>query len=339
MCTGIFAKAENGDWVYSRTLEFRTDLLSFNLLFTPRASEYKSLVPNGISWKTRYAHVGFAPFQLPLHADGINDSGLAAGAFYFPGWAEYQKVLPNEQHKALSNIDLVSWLLSSFATVEEACNALSEIKVMAAVLPEWGTVPPLHYFIADATGDRAVIEYVQGERKIYRPKIATITNAPTYDWHTLNLRNYIGLKAINDPAIAIQGQELAQLGMGSGSLGLPGDFTPPSRFVRASYFNATVLPEKNGQEQAKRAFKILNQFDIPKGSVREMEGTHSLYEETQWTSAADLTGRSYYFHTATSRAIRSVSLNAIQATTRVTLSVNDPETVIDLSSHISDLNY
>lgn len=336
-CTGIFQKAENGNWVYARTMEFGADLLSFDLLFVPRGISYTGQSSNdqpGTKWITKYGHVGFNPFGMPIVADGLNEKGLACGAFYFPGWAKYESTIPQDQANTISNLDFVSWVLGNFATVNEVRDVLKDTKVIGVVYAPWGIIPPLHYFIADKTGNKAVIEYVDGKLNFYDAPFGTITNAPSYSWHMINARNYIGLQALNHPSVKIAGEDFSQFGQGSGAIGLPGDFTPPSRFIRASFFNQVVLNGKDGLEQVKRAFKILNQFDIPKGAVREIEKGKEIYEETQWTSAADLSGGLYYFHTAASRVIRSVDLKTLDLDAKKisSIKVNTPETIVDLST-------
>lgn len=338
-CTGIIQKAENGDWVYARTMEFGADLISFDLMFVPRGIPYTSEISTnktGAKWTTKYGHVGFNPFGMPILADGLNEKGLACGAFYFPGWAEYESIGPQDSSNAISNIDFVSWVLGNFATVSEVREALKQTKVVGVPFAAWGFIPPLHYFMADKTGGKAVIEYVGGKLKIYDTTLGTITNAPDYDWHMVNARNYIGLRALNDPSIKISGQEFSQFGQGSGAIGLPGDFSPPSRFIRAAFFNTVVLNGKDALEQVKRAFRILNQFDIPKGAVREISKGKEFYDETQWTSAADLTNLQYFFHTDVNREIRSVSLKALDLDAKKTASlpVKTPEVIKDLSSSL-----
>lgn len=331
MCTGILQKSESSDWVLARTLEFGANHLSFDLLFVPRNVDHSTNRP----WKNRYAYVGFNPFNMPVVVDGINEKGLASGGFYFPGWAEFQKLDPNSPKTVVTNIEFVSWLLGNFATVQEIRDALTNTTVIGAELPAWGFVPPIHYFVADSTGDRLVIEYVKGELHTYDTPIGTITNAPTYDWHMTNVRNYIGLRALNDPSITIDGVQLSQLGQGSGAIGLPGDFTPPSRFIRASFLNQVTLSGKNALEQVERAFKILNQFDIPKGSVAAKDSTGNLeYEETLWTSASDLSGKRYYFHTAANREIMEINLGELNldGKDRQSISLNQPEQINNLSA-------
>jgi len=337
-CTGIVRKANNGDIVFARTLEFGANVIPFKLSYVPRGISYTGSTPSGkpgLQWNTKYAHVGFTPYDLKIMIDGVNEKGLASGGFYFPGWADYQKVSPQDSN-VISNLDFVSYLLGNFATVKEVREALKNVKVAGVMFSAWGIVPGIHYIVVDASGDRIVVEYVKGELNVYEAPLDTITNAPTYAWHSTNARNYIGLKALNQPSISINGDELSSFGQGSGALGLPGDFTPPSRFIRASFFRATVLPGKNNLEEIVIAFKILNQFDIPLGAVKEMRDNKPVYEETQWTSAADLAGKRYYFHTYDSRLIRLIDLNKMDPNAKeiTTLKVDAPETFTDLSTKL-----
>ena len=121
----------------------------------------------------------------------------------------------------------------------------------------------------------------------------------------------------NQPSIKIDGQSLSQFGQGSGALGLPGDFTPPSRFIRAGFLRDVVLPGKDGTDEVKITYRILDQFDIPKGSVKEVQDGKDIYEVTQWTSASDLNGGRYYFHTYDNRALSVVDLNKLKVPVEV----------------------
>lgn len=335
-CTGIVQKAEDNSWVYARTMEFGANVLTFDLLYVPVDTDFVSQTGQADSnWKTKYAHVGFSPFGLPLVADGVNEKGLAGGAFYFPGWASYQEVTDNNYKNVIANLDFVSWALGQFATVKEVREAIKNTKVVGIEFKTWGIVPPLHYVLVDASGDKIIVEYTKGAVNIYDMPLQTVTNSPPYPWHEINARNYIGLSAINDPSISINGDQLSQLGQGSGALGLPGDFTPPSRFIRASFLNSSVLKAKDALGNVNRAFRILNQFDIPRGSVREKEANGNvIYEETQWTSASDLKNLKYYFHSYHNRNVRSIDLKSLieNKATLKTVKIDQPETIQDISS-------
>jgi len=153
-----------------------------------------------------------------------------------------------------------------------------------------------------------VIEPVGGALKIYDNSLGVMSNSPTFDWHMTNLRNYVNLTATNVPPIDLGGINLAQFGQGSGLRGLPGDFTPPSRFVRAVAFSQSAVPTDTAAQSVLQAFHILNNFDIPVGSVRETHDGQLHTDYTIWTSASDLKNLRWYFKTYNDQSIRSVDL-------------------------------
>ncbi|MGA8097241.1 MAG: linear amide C-N hydrolase, partial [Candidatus Cybelea sp.] len=135
-----------------------------------------------------------------------------------------------------------------------------------------------------------------------------ITNSPTFDWHMTNLRNYVGLSPGNREPLQLQGVTLSSFGMGSGFYGLPGDFTPPSRFVRAVAYQVAAVQPATGADAVQQVFHILNNFDIPVGAVREEVEGKTVDEWTLWTSAADLTNGQFYFRTFNDQSLRSVDV-------------------------------
>ncbi len=135
-----------------------------------------------------------------------------------------------------------------------------------------------------------------------------MTNSPNFEWHMTNLRNYVNLSATNVPPLALGGVTLAQFGQGSGLRGLPGDFTPPSRFVRAVAFSQSAVQSDTAAQAVLQAFHILNNFDIPYGAVRDVEGGQMHAEYTTWTSDSDLKNLRWYFRTYGDQSIHSVDL-------------------------------
>jgi choloylglycine hydrolase len=190
----------------------------------------------------------------------MNETGLTLGVLYFPEFAEYQPFKACEESSTLNNVDLSAYILGQFKTVEEIKEALPELRVVynEDIDKAIGAPTPYHLIVADSTGASIVIEYVSGKLNIHDNKIGVMTNGPTYDWHILNLRNYPQLRAFGGPTDRqIQGVSLAPFGAGSGMLGLPGDVTPVSRFVRAVAFTQTLIPPqdaKAGVNEARPAF-------------------------------------------------------------------------------------
>jgi choloylglycine hydrolase len=274
--------------------------------------------------------------NLPILVDGVNEVGLGVGLFYFPTTAGYMAYTPADAGRTIAPWELASWLLDNFADVDEVRAAIGDIVVPATVYPDWGFAPPVHAVVHDATGRSIVIEYVDGELNVHDNPLGVMSNSPSFDWHMTNLRNHVNFSMSNLPPVQIGPVTLPPLGMGSGMLGLPGDFTPPSRFVRAVAFTQSVLPSPDGEEAVLSAFHILNNFDIPKGAARDGhldEHGNVIADYTIWTSAADLKARHYYFRTFDNSAIRMVDLSRmdLDATEVVTIPMTGPEEIRDLT--------
>lgn len=312
-CTGITIKPKDGSIIFARTLEFGMDLKS-NILIVPRGQEFVGTAPGdkaGLRWKTKYRIVGTNAFELPVIVDGLNEKGLHVGLFYFPDFAKYQDVKADDFAKALAPWELGSFLLGTCSDVKEAVAAAKNVRVGAVVQKDMGFVPPVRFIVTDASGKSMVLEFVGGELKVHANPFGVMSNSPTFDWHMTNLSNYVTMSDKNVEKFDLGGKEIKGLGQGSGMLGLPGDFTPPSRFVRAVAFSKSALPVEKAKDGVLQAFHILNQFDIPKGAAWGIEHGKEVSDYTLWTSAADLKNLRYYFRTFDNSRIRMIDMNAV----------------------------
>jgi choloylglycine hydrolase len=312
-CTGIRLTADDGTVVHARTLEFALDLQS-NVIMVPRGFARVGTTPDGktgIKWNAKYASVGANGVGLPFVFDGLNEKGLAVGLFYFPTSAGYMPYAASDAAKTIAPWELGSWLLENFANVDEVRSNISTVVVPAVVFGAWGIAPEVHYVVYDASGKSVVLEYVGGKLNVHDNPLGVITNSPTYDWQMTNLRNYVNFSLANAPPVQLGSVKLMPFGQGSGMLGLPGDFTPPSRFVRAVAFSQSLLPSKTGNDAVLQAFHVLNNFDIPKGAAREREKDEHgnvMADYTEWTSANDLKAKRFYFRTHENSQIRMIDL-------------------------------
>lgn len=334
-CTGITIKPKDGSVIFARTLEFAADLES-NVIIVPRGTEYVGTAPGGkpgVAWKTKYGTVGANAFDMPVVVDGLNEKGLSVGLFYFPGFAEYQTVKAEDAGKALAPWEIGSYLLGTCSDIKESIAAAKSVLVGDVVQKQMGFVPPVHVIVTDASGSSVVLEYIGGELKAHDNPFGVMSNAPTFDWHMTNLSNYVTLTKKNLERIDLAGKEIRGLGQGSGMLGLPGDFTPPSRFVRAVAFSKTARPVDQAKDGVLQAFHILNQFDIPKGAAQGIEHGQEVYDYTLWTSAADLKNLRYYFRTFDNSRIRMLDMKAIDLDTKGirTISMKGEEDIEDVS--------
>jgi choloylglycine hydrolase len=315
-CTSMIFKAEDGTRIYARTMEWGASDLKSEMMLVPRSMAFSSALGDGktgAAWKNQYGFVGVNADSLAYATDGMNEAGLTVGVLFFPGFAKYQEVKADDLATTVSNVDLANYILSNFKSVDDVRQAMPRIRVVrnTAIEKEFGTPLPLHHVVSDATGASIIVEYVDGQLSVADNKVGVLTNSPNYDWHLLNLRNYANLTAQAAPPRSIDGVSLAPFGAGSGMLGLPGDFTPPSRFVRAVAFVNTMIPAKDAADAVNAASVMLNNFDIPKGLVREGNAEDFHLGYTQWSVIADMTHKVYYYWTMYDRRMRSVDLSKL----------------------------
>jgi|688.fasta_scaffold01000_16 choloylglycine hydrolase len=311
-CTGIKLTAEDGTFVHGRTLEFGVEI-DTSIVFVPRGYSFtgSTTMGPGIGYKTKYAAIGAIAFDRLAIMDGINEAGLAVGSFYFSGFANYAKITAANQSKALSPVEFSNWIITQFANVDEVKQSLTDIYISPTIEKEWGPLPvPLHFIVYDKSGRCIVIEPIDGQLKIHDNPIGVLTNSPNFDWHMTNLRNYINLSPYNVHPLVLDGVTLSPLGQGSGLLGLPGDFTPPSRFVRATIFSTAAIPSATADQAVYQAFHILNQFDIPIGVAREKIDNVVHTDFTMVTCVRDPQALKLYFKTYHDQTIRMVDLKS-----------------------------
>jgi choloylglycine hydrolase len=309
-CTGIKLKAKDGAIVRARTLEFAQDLDS-DVIVIPRNFEFEGNTPSklpGLKWKTKFAVAGANFNGEPYVADGINEKGLSGGVFYFPDFAVYQTFDNSKAAVTMAPWQLLTWILGTFSTLEEVKKALPKVRVCNVVFAKWMATMPLHYIVMDAKGECIVIEYVKGKLNIHDNPSGTLTNSPDFPWHLTNLRNYMQMspKGIKDKVV--NSLKLIPAGQGSGMLGMPGDYTPPSRFVRAFFFSSASIQQENAEAAAMQSFHILNNFDIPLGTVRSTENNVTSLDRTQWTNVCDLKNKLFYYKTENDSRIRVLKL-------------------------------
>ena len=335
-CTGITLTAEDGSVVRGRTGEFGTPL-DIRLVFIPKGIPMDGGAVKGAkakTWTSRYGAVGVNANHEDAALDGLNDAGLSVGAFYFPDYADYPQVTAADDGNVVNPLNFVNYLLTMCATVDEVRQAAASVVVAGAKLKAWGgIVPPFHWIATDRSGASVVIEPVGGKLMIHENPLGVITNSPTFDWHMTNVRNFIYLNPLNVPPVKLGKVEFSQLGQGTGLGGMPGDFTPPSRFVRAVVFTQSLFPVKTGREAVLETFHILNQFDIPQGaSVGKVKGKREA-DITQATVAADLKDLKFYVHNYYSRRIKMVDLTRVDFGSRGIFQVDLPrkETIDDLT--------
>lgn len=310
-CTGITLRAADGACIVARTIEWGGSNLNSRYVVVPRGYAQRSYTPEGIDgmrFTARYGYVGLAVEQKEFVAEGLNEEGLSAGLFYFPGYGRYEAYDPARRDESIADLQLVAWLLGECRTVDEVKEAVGRVRVVA-VDPRASTV---HWRFTDTSGRQLVLEIIDGRPVFYENALGVLTNSPGFEWQLTNLNNYVNLYPGSAPGQELGALRLSSFGAGSGFLGIPGDVTPPSRFVRAAFFQATAPRQSTAEDAVRQGFQLLNNFDIPIGiEFPEGKVPADIPSATQWTSASDMCNRVIYYRTMYDSRIRSIDLKTI----------------------------
>ena len=337
-CTGIMLKTKDKNVVHGRTLEFAINVDS-SVAVIPRNYEFKGTSPtgSGLNYTSKYGAVGVIAFDNPALLDGINEKGLSVGTFYLPGFAGYSRATADNQKMSLSPADFPNWLLTQFATIDEIKAAINSVVIVPTVLKGWGDEsPPFHYIVYEKDGKSLVIEPVNGKLSYFDNPLGVLTNSPGFEWHMTNLRNYINLTTWDAKPLTVDGLTLSSFGAGSGMVGLPGDFTPPSRFVRAAIYSITATPVETSEAAVAQGFHILNQFDIPVG-VSKLEANGVTYTDfTLMTAVRDPNQLKFYYKTFDDPTVKVVDLKTfdLNATTIKTAPMTGKGKAVDVSASL-----
>lgn len=322
-CTAFQIRARSGELFYCRSMEYGFPLDS-NLLIVPRNTEFNSVCPGEMAkkWVNIHGYIGMnQSIDRTSISDGMNERGLVVGCLYMPGFTKYQNIEQGAKNKALAPWELAGFILGTCSNVKEVKDALTQIITINQPVPGYcNFFLPLHFYICDRSGSVLVVEYINGECKQYDNPLGVLTNSPSLDWHLNNLSNYVNLSPINVLEMKLGNMKIQGLGQGTGLLGLPGDFTPPSRFVRAALFSQIAVKPKTNQETVNLGFHLLNNFDITEGliqnrshtSLKNKDGTDiPNIETTQWIVVHDRTQLKTYFRTYEGLSIQMVDLKKL----------------------------
>lgn len=309
-CTDFLVFAKDGAWVGGRSLEFGADVQSMLKVFS-RKQQMISQNPDktgGLQWTSKYGYIGVTALGVDLIFEGLNEMGLSFSYLWLPGYTQYPSVAKNEMKKALDFTDFGAWTLGQFSTIAEVKAGLKGVRIWGHEVPSLG-IPPVHAAIHDSQGNSIVVEFVGGELKIYDNPMSVLTNSPPFDWQITNLQNYVNLDATNANSYTFRGKTVEFQGQGSGLLGLPGDWTPPSRFVKTVTSLRFAHPAENAAEAVNLCEHLLNSLDIILGEVREKEQTMGDY--TQWIVIRDTKNKVFYFRTYRELTLKMVDLKKL----------------------------
>ncbi|MCK9205244.1 MAG: linear amide C-N hydrolase [Bacteroidales bacterium] len=315
-CTVFRMTAKDGSILIARSMEFAVDL-HYDLIVVPRNTTFTSPFPqgrHGITWATRFGYVGVASMGMNSGvSEGMNEKGLSISALWFENNMQWQQVSSGDSNQALAQTMFSDWVLGRFSTVEDVKASVIKIKVFNYTDPSIKMPVLLHYIVYDAAGGSIVIEFDKGQCNVYDNPLGIMTNSPNFPWQMTNLRQYIGMDPANPKAANADGLTFSATGHGQGMIGLPGDYTPPSRFVRLAMFSRFVDQQPDAAHNLILCNHVINTFTIPFGIIvdKAPDGTILDKESTQWVTFRDITNRVLYFKTYDNPTLRKIDLNKL----------------------------
>ncbi len=300
MCTAITYHTK--DHYFGRNLDYEVTF-GESVVLTPRKFPLTYKCVNG-ECDAHYALLGMALVAdgYPLYFDAINEKGLGMAGLHFVGNAHYEE--RSEEKYNIAPYELIPWILGRCETVKQAKDLLLQTRIVAVPFNSRLPLSPLHFMIADKK--RAiVVEPVKEGLKIYDNPVGVLTNNPPFPFHLANLNNYINLTA--KPPVNRFSPEipLESYSRGMGALGLPGDMSSASRFVRAAFVRANSVSSEGEEESVNQFFHILGSVEQVRGCVRLENGA---YEITTYASCCNLDQGIYYYRTYENSRIRAVSM-------------------------------
>lgn len=300
MCTG--ATYQTKDFYFGRTLDYEFAYPS-EVTITPRNFEFCFRFAG--TMKSHYAMIGMAYVAqgYPLYYDAVNEKGLGMAGLNFVGNAVYREPKPGKDN--IAQFEFIPWVLGKCASVKEARTLLERMNLTNT--PFSKELPPsqLHWLIADREG-AITVEAVQGGLKVYENPVGVLTNNPPFPEQLFNLNNYMHLSP-KDPENRFSDQlSLQRYSRGMGGLGLPGDLSSQSRFVRAAFVKLNSVSGDTERESVSQFFHILGSVDQQRGCCDVGGGK---FEITIYTSCCNADRGIYYYTTYENHQISGVDMH------------------------------
>lgn len=300
MCTCITYK--NKDFYFGRNLDIDCSF-GEQVVVTPR--NFSLEFRNTQQEKRHYAMIGMASAddRFPLYAEAVNEKGLCMAGLNFPGNAYYQKA--EGRGLEIASFEVIPWILGRCSSVAEAERYLGEMRIVDTAFAEKMPPAPLHWMLADKE-KCLVLEAVREGLKVYENPVGVLTNNPPFDYHRMNLNNYLGLSAENPENRFAEDLELKTYAQGMGGIGLPGDASSASRFIRAAFLKWNSAAPEEEKANVSQFFHILDSVAMVRGAVVTEAGT---YDITTYSCCINAATGAYYYKTYDDSRVRRTDLS------------------------------
>ena len=302
MCTAVSYKTKHH--YFGRNLDLERGY-NEGVVITGRNYEfkYRYLEEN----KNHYAMIGIATIvnDYPLYFDATNEFGLSMAGLNFPNNACYYEYQDSKDNVA--PFELIPYILSQCKSVIEVKALLSNLNVIHCNFSEGLPVSPLHWIIADSISS-ITLECTKEGMKVYDNPFGVLTNNPTFDYHLMHMNDYMHIHEGFSKNQLQESLPLSNYSLGMGAMGLPGDFSSSSRFVKAVFVKEKSKCNGEDHESIHQFFHILQAVAMPKGCVLAHNGE---YEYTRYSCCCNTDKQVYYFTTYDNFTIQSVSLHSV----------------------------
>ena len=299
MCTSIAWRKQHT--YFGRNLDIDASY-GEQVIVTPRRYEFS--LKNGETYQTKYAMMGMGLVQAdyPLYYEAFNEAGLATAGLNFPKSAVYQE--PREGRDNISPFELLPWILGQAESVAQARGLLERLNLTNIPFGAGMPLSPLHFMLSDGRETIVVEPRAEGLR-IYGNPYDTMTNEPPFPFHLWNLQQYRHLSPQNPETRFSQTGEMASYAVGMGAVGLPGDASSVSRFVRTAFHLANADSTGDTVDEVTQFFHILDGSAMIRGTVLTEQAHRDL---TVYSCCMDLTEGVYYYKTYENSCITALSL-------------------------------
>lgn len=298
MCTALTFYCK--DHYFGRNLDLEYSLAEA-VVITPRNFPLKFRHVFPVDPHYGIIGIGVIAENYPLYYDAVNEYGLSAAGLNFPGNAVYRP--PCKSRVNIASYELTPWLLSKCKTVQQAKRALDSVNITDDSFSPECPPTPLHWMIADQK-ESIVLEATNKGIQIFENPIGVLTNNPPFDYHLYNLSNYMNTTREEATNRFLPGVNLEAYSRGMGGIGLPGDLSSASRFIRAAFTKYNSVKPTDEGECISQFFHIL-------GSAQQQEGCVKVgdkYEKTVYSCCCNIDRGIYYYKTYHNSSISSVAL-------------------------------
>lgn len=304
MCTGLRFTDDQGNLYFGRNLDVGQDY-GEKVIVTPRnyPLHYKYL--DDTKTTKGVIGMGIVVDDYPSYFECINDDGLGIAGLNFPHFAKFSDK-PKEGMVNLASYEIMMWVTQNFTRVEDVKKNLKMVNLVNEAINPSFPVAPLHWIISDNEESIVVEMSKQYGMRVFDNGVGVLTNSPDFNWQITNLGNYTGLSPHDATKQNWNTEEVGPWGVGTGSLGLPGDSIPASRFVKAAYLNANYPTVKGEEANVAKFFNILKAVAMVKGSVVNNAGQD---EYTVYTACYSQLTKTYYYNMYNDFDLKKVKLD------------------------------